>query len=166
MVWPAPATVRLRAFGGALQLPVRPPEGADAAPPGLGEPTWGPEAPTTVLREGAWSRTTAIDPRTGETTVTNVVDGPLVRQDRTGRALALTGWDRTRFVARDPLSVRAESRREFEIVRDGSAIRVKADLALSSTADAFNLDVAMAGAENDAAVFAREWHALIPRDGV
>lgn len=166
MVWPSPASVELSVFGGSLELPVRPPSSADAELANPGDPTWGPEAPTTVLREGAWSRTTTTDPMTHETTVINVVDGPLVRQDRTDRALALTGWDRNQVVAPDPLSTRAASERAFEIVRDGTTIRVVADLALASSADAFQLDVALAGTENGAPVFSREWHSRVPRDGV
>ena len=166
MVWPSPEVVRLMVFGGRISMPVRPPSPADAELPDLGEPTWGPEAPITVLREGRWSRTTVHDALIDEWTVTNRVEGPLVRQDRIGRALAVTGSDRNRIAAGDPLSTRADSRREFEIVRDGATIRVSADVGLSSSTDAFQLDVRMEGSQDGEVVFTRQWHPVIPRDGL
>jgi hypothetical protein len=78
----------------------------------------------------------------------------------------VTGWDRNRICTDQPLSVRADSERAFEIVRDGSTIRVVADVSLSGTADAFQLDVTMEGRQDDRVVFQREWHPVIPRDGI
>ena len=118
MVWPSPEPVRLTVHGGTLDLPVRPPRDDDSALPDLGEPAWGPEAAITVLREGHWGREIVTDAMTGTTTVTNTVEGPLNRQDRNGRALAVTGFDRNTLVAGDPAATTAQSRRAFEIVRD------------------------------------------------
>ena len=112
MVWPSPQPVTITVHGGSstLTLPVRPPRAEDATLPDLGEPTWGPPAETTELRPGAWGRDIRTDVLLGETSVTNVVEGALVRLERTGRALALTGFDRV-SVRDDPVSARAESRR-------------------------------------------------------
>jgi uncharacterized protein len=166
MIWPSPRAVTLTAFRGSLELPVRPPRDTDPGLRGLGEPTWGPEARTTTLRPGRWARTTMHDALTGEMTVTNVVEGPLVRQDRIGRALAVTGSDRVTIAADDPTSARAESDRAFEIVRDGSTIRVAANVTLACTAKDFILDVAMSATEDERATWARTWHTTIPRDQV
>jgi predicted acyl esterase len=166
MVWPSPERVLLTVHGGHLDLPVRPARPEDAALRDLGEPTWGPEAKTTQLRPGRWDRRIVPDVLTGTTTVTNVVEGPLVRQDRIDRALAVSGFDESSIVEGDPSSARSTSRRAFEIVRDGSTIRVAADVTLACTVDDFVLDVAMAADEDDAQVWSREWHATIPRECV
>ena len=166
MVWPSPEPVVLTVHGGRLELPVRPPPPEDAQLGDLGEPTWGREAPVTVLRPGHWGREITTDAMTGTTRVTNTVEGPLNRQDRIGRALAVTGFDRSTIVAGDPAATIAESRRAFEIVRDGSTIRVSADVRLAGTRDDFVLDIAMAGSQDDEPVFDRTWHVTIPREGV
>jgi putative CocE/NonD family hydrolase len=167
MVWPSPEPVTITVHGGAstLTLPVRPPRPEDASLPDLGEATWGPPAPTTELRPGSWGRDIRTDVKLGETSVTNVVEGALVRLERTGRALALTGFDRV-SVGDDPVSARALSRRQFELVRDGTTIRVAADLGLACTTTDFLLTVRMTAEESDALVWERDWDATIPRDHV
>jgi hypothetical protein len=127
--------------------------------------TPGPPAATTELRAGGWGRETRIDAMLGETSVTNTVEGPLVRLERTGRALALTGFDRA-SIRDDPTSARADSQREFEIVRDGIAIRVSAELGLSCTTTDFALAVRMAATEDDTVVWTRDWDVTIPRDNI
>ena len=114
MVWPSPEPVTLTMHAGALELPVRPPRSEDADLADLGEPTWGPPAAITELRAGRWGRETRTDAMLGETSVTNTVEGPLVRLERTGRALALTGFDRasirddpTLGASRQPARIRA-----------------------------------------------------------
>jgi putative CocE/NonD family hydrolase len=166
MVWPSPEPVQLTVHGGTLDLPVRPPNPDDAKLRDLGEPTWGPEAPITVLRPGHWGRDITTDAMTGTTSVKNTVEGPLNHQDRIGRALAVTGFDRSTIVAGDPAATTAESRRAFEIVRDGTTIRVSADVRLACTTDDFVLDVTMAASEDGRDVWDRAWHATIPREGV
>ena len=167
MVWPSPEPVRLTVHGGStLELPVRPPRHEDDGLRDLGEPEWGPLAAVTVLREGRYARETRIDALTGETSVTNVVEGPLSRLDQTGRALALTGYDRSSIGADDPATARAESRREFEIVRDGLTIRVSADVVLACTREDLLLDVRMTASEDDATTWDRDWSFRIPRDRV
>ena len=165
MVWPSPEPVTLTMHAGALELPARPPRSEDAELADLGEPTWGPPAATTELRAGRWGRETHIDAMVGETSVTNTVEGPLVRLERTGRALALTGFDRA-SIRDDPTSARADSRREFELVRDGATIRVSAELGLSCTTTDFALAVRMAAQEDDTVVWTRDWDLTIPRDNI
>ncbi len=135
MVWPSPApvTITVHGEGSTLVLPVRPARADDAHLADLGEATWGPPAAVTELRPGHWGREIRTDALLGETSVTNIVEAPLVRLDRTGRAIALTGFDRA-SVRDDPTTAHAESRREFELVRDGVTIKVSAELDLSCTA--------------------------------
>jgi len=166
MVWPSPeaVTVTVQEGSSALELPVRPPRPEDAALADLGEPTWGPPAPVTELRAGAWNREVRYDAASGETSVTNSVAGPLSRLDRTGRSIALSGFDRATIGTDDPTSARAESRREFEIVREGATIRVTAEIDLTCTTEAFGLAVRMVAHEDDESIWAREWEVDIPRD--
>ena len=168
MVWPSPEPVTLTVFGdgSSVELPVRPLRADDAAFRDLGEPEGGPPAAVTVLREGNWSREVRMDAATGETSVTNTVEGPLSCLERTGRAIALTGFDRSSIRGDDPTSARAESRREFEIVRDGATIRVSADVELSCTRDAFALTVRMTAFEDATTAWSRDWAITIPRDHV
>jgi predicted acyl esterase len=168
MVWPSPEPVTLTVYGdeSSVELPVRPPRAEDARLRDLGEPEGGLPAAFTVLREGNWTREVRIDAMSGATTVTNVVDGPLNRLDRTGRALALGGFDRSSIGSDDPTTARAESRRVFEIMRDGATITVAAEVDLGCTRDDFLLDVRMAATEDGADVWSRDWKATIPRDHV
>jgi uncharacterized protein len=168
MVWPSPEPVTVTVHSGLsmLELPVRPSRPDDAALPNLGEPAWGPPASVTELRAGDWGRDIHHDAGSGETSVTNRVVGPLNRLNRTGRAIALSGYDRSTIGDGDPTSARAGSRREFEIVRDGTTIRVSAEIDLSCTREAFGLDVRMAALEDDQTIWARDWDFDIPRDHV
>ena len=168
MIWPSPEPVTLTVFGegATLELPVRPPRAEDADLEDLGEPTWGPPAQVTELRPGRWDRVVQLDPVGGGASVENIVDGALTRLDDTGRALALTGFDRAAIGPDDPTSARATSRREFEIVRDGNTIRVATEVDLSCTAGTFILGVRMMATENDAPVWARDWDVEMPRDHV
>ena len=101
----------------------------------------------------------------GETSVTNTVEGPLVRLERTGRALALTGFDRA-SIRDDPTSARADSRRESRSSVTASSIRVSAELGLSCTTTDFALAVRMAAQEDDTVVWTRDWDLTIPRDNI
>jgi hypothetical protein len=165
MVWPSPEPVTLTILPGpsTLELPVRPPRPEDASLVDLGEPAWGPAEPATELRAGRWGREIHTDAMTGETSVTNLVDGPLTRLDRHGGAIALTGFDRSSIRGDDPATARAESRREFEIVREGLTIRVAADVDLSCTTDAFELAVRMSAHEDASEVWDGAWAFTIPR---
>jgi predicted acyl esterase len=168
MIWPSPdpVTVTVEAGSSTLDLPIRPPRSEDTKLTDLGEPTWGPPASVTELRAGEWDREIRHDAGSGETSVTNRVVGPLNRLDRTGRAIALSGFDRATIGHTDPTSARAESKREFEIVRDGATIKVSAEIDLSCTRETFGLAVRMTAQENGDSIWARDWDFEIPRDHV
>jgi putative CocE/NonD family hydrolase len=168
MIWPSPEPVTLTVHAGSstLELPIRSPRSDDAALADLGEPTWGLPASVTELRPGEWGREIHHDAGSGTTSVTNRVAGPLNRLDRTGRAIALSGFDRATIGDADPTSARAESRREFEIVRDGVTIKVSAEIDLSCTRQSFDLAVHMVAQDDDRSIWARDWTVEIPRDHV
>ncbi len=140
MIWPAPEAATLTIFGGTLDLPVRPPQTADALLPPLPEPeTATPERPTTV-RPG------------------------LVRIDRLGLELGTEGKFAFDITDDDPLSATAEMRRTETIQRDAWQVRIETSMRLSCTRDAFLLRASLRAWEGADQVCHREWDRSIPRD--
>jgi uncharacterized protein len=140
MIWPAPEVATLTIFGGTLDLPVRPPQAADAAlPPLPGPETATPERPT-VIRPG------------------------LVRIDRLGLELGTEGKFAFDITDDDPLSATAEMQRTETIQRDAWQVRIETRMRLSCTRDAFLLQASLRAWEGTAEVCHREWDCSIPRD--
>jgi predicted acyl esterase len=140
MIWPAPETATLTIFGGTLDLPVRPPQTADALLAPLPDPeTATPERPTTV-RPG------------------------LVRIDRLGLALGMEGKFAFDIKDDDPLSATAEMKRTETIERDAWQVRVETSMRLSCTRDAFLLRASLRAWQGADQVCHREWDRSIPRD--
>jgi uncharacterized protein len=140
MIWPAPEAATLTIFGGTLDLPVRPPQAADAALPALpGPETATPERPT-VIRPG------------------------LVRIDRLGLELGTEGKFAFDIKDEDPLSATAEMQRTETIRRDDWQVRIETRMRLSCTRDAFLLQASLSAWEGADEVCHREWDRSIPRD--
>jgi hypothetical protein len=140
MIWPAPEVATLTIFGGMLDLPVRPPQAADAALPALpGPETAAPERPT-VIRPG------------------------LVRIDRLGLELGTEGKFAFDINGDDPLSATAEMQRTETIRRDAWQVRIETRMRLSCTRDAFLLRASLSAWEGADEVCHREWDRSIPRD--
>ena len=140
MIWPAPEAATLTIFGGTLDLPVRPPQAADAALPALrGPETAAPERPTAV-RPG------------------------LVRIDRLGLELGTEGKFAFDIKDDDPLSATAEMQRTETIRRDAWQVRIETRMRLSCTRDAFLLQASLRAWEGADEVCRREWDRSIPRD--
>jgi uncharacterized protein len=139
MVWPAPETATLTAFGGTLDLPVRPARPGESLPP-LPEPeTATPERPT-VIRPG------------------------LVRIDRIGLELGGEGKFAVDLKDDDPLSASIEMQRTQTIRRDAWQVRIQTAMRLSCTRDAFLLRASLRAWEGDSEVCHRQWDETIPRD--
>ena len=140
MIWPAPEVATLTIFGGTLDLPVRPPQAADAALPSLpGPETATPERPT-VIRPG------------------------LVRIDRLGLELGSEGKFAFDIKDDDPLSATAEMQRTETIRRDAWQVRIETRICLSCTRDTFVLQASLRAWEGTSEVCHREWDHSIPRD--
>jgi uncharacterized protein len=140
MIWPAPEVATLTIFGGTLDLPVRPPQAADAAlPPLPGPETATPERPT-VIRPG------------------------LVRIDRLGLESGTEGKFAFDITDDDPLSATAEMQRTETIRRDGWQVRIETRMRLSCTHDAFLLRASLRAWEGAGEVCHREWDRSIARD--
>ena len=140
MIWPAPEVATLTIFGGTLELPLRPPQAADATlPPLPGPETATPERPT-VIRPG------------------------LVRIDRLGLELATEGKFAFDITDDDPLSATAEMQRTETIRREAWQVRIETRMRLSCTRDAFLLQASLRAWEGTSKVCHREWDRSIPRD--
>jgi uncharacterized protein len=140
MIWPAPEAATLTIFGGTLDLPMRPPQEADAAlPPLPGPETATPERPT-VIRPG------------------------LVRIDRLGLEVATEGKFAFDITDDDPLSATAEMQRTETIQRDAWEVRIETRMRLACTRDAFLLRASLRAWEGTSEVCHREWDRSIPRD--
>jgi hypothetical protein len=143
MIWPSPDTATVRIFAGALDLPQRPPNAADARLPPFPEPeTASPEKPTIVHRDGM----------------------RIERIDRIG--LESGTQDKTEYHVEenDPLSAVAVLRHTQTLSRNEWQIRVETQLRLSSTADAFLLQGSLRASEGANEVCRRDWDRSIPRD--
>jgi uncharacterized protein len=140
MVWPSRETATVTIFGGTLDLPVRPPNEADALLPSLPEPEMAPPEPSTVVRPG------------------------VVRIDRIGLELGAEGSFQCHVDDDDPLSAVAEMRHIQTISRDAWRTRIETRMQLSCTNDAFVLRAAMQAWEADQEVCRREWDYSVPRD--
>jgi uncharacterized protein len=140
MIWPAPDVATLTIFSGTLDLPVRPPQVADAAlPPLPGPQTATPERPT-VIRPG------------------------LVRIDRLGLEVATEGKFAFDITDDDPLSATAEMQRTETIRRDAWQVRIETRMRLACTHDAFLLQASLRAWEGTSEVCHRDWDHSIPRD--
>jgi hypothetical protein len=139
MIWPSPQIATLTIFGGALELPVRPPRAADDLPPLPDVETAAPERPT-MVRPG------------------------LVRIDRIGVELGSEYSSNYDIKEDDPLSAVAETRRVQTVSRDSWQVRTETQMRLSCTRDAFLLRAELRAWEGGREVCHRTWDCTIPRD--
>ncbi len=139
MVWPGPESATVTVFAGTLDLPVRPPNDADALLPALPAPETAPPGPTTTVRPG------------------------VIRIDRIGLELGTEASFDCHIEEDDPLSAVAEMHQTQTISRDGWRIRIETQTRMSCTHDAFVLRATMRAWEADVEVCRREWDRRVPR---
>jgi uncharacterized protein len=145
MIWPSPEQATLTIFGGALDLPVRPPQATDALLAPLPDPESAPpEKPTTIHRG----------------------DVRIERIDRIGLELGREYKSEFHVEDGDPLSAVADVRQTETMSRDAWQIRVETRIRLSCTRDAFLLQGSLCAWEGAHEVCRREWDRSIPRDFV
>ena len=174
LVWPSPEPVGLsvRADASQLVLPVRPPrpEDADLAPFDAPETASGPEVRD--LHPGGVARTVERDAATGEVTVTTSCDldargAPAISVVEPIRLEVGYGIvETTRLRESDPLSAETETLHESVQRRDGWEVRVRSRHRVSSSRDAFRLEVELDAQEGGRAVFSRRWDERVPRRGL
>jgi uncharacterized protein len=142
MIWPSRENATVTVFGGALDLPVRPPTAADALLPSLPEPETAQPERTTLVRPG------------------------VVRIDRMGLELGTEGSFKFHIEEDDPLSAVAEMRQSQTVSRDAWRTRIETQMRMSCTFDAFMLRATMRAWERDFEVCRREWDYSVPRNFV
>jgi len=143
MVWPSPHRATVTIFAGALDLPVRPPNAADAKLSPFAAPETAPPEKPTIIRQG--------DPR-------------IERIDRLGLELGAQGKSQFHIDDNDPLSAVVELRRTQTMSREVWQIRVETLMRLSCTVDTFRLQGHLRAFEGAEEVCHRNWDSLIPRD--
>jgi hypothetical protein len=143
MIWPSPHRATVTIFAGALDLPVRPPNAADAKLSPFAAPETAPPEKPTIIRQG--------DPR-------------IERIDRLGLELGAQGKSQFHIDDNDPLSAVVELRRTQTMSREVWQIRVETLMRLSCTVDTFRLQGDLRAFEGAEQVCHRNWDSLIPRD--
>src|SRR5262249_11208580 len=143
MIWPSPEIVTLTIFAGALDLPRRPPQPADASlAPFAAAESAPPEKPT-IIRRG---------------------DVRIERIDRIGLEIAMQSKSHFHVEDDDPLSAAVELQHSQTMSRDSWQIRVETQMRLSSTSTDFLLKTSLRAWEGDEEGCRREWDRSIARD--
>ena len=143
MIWPRPDPATVYILSGALDLPQRPPNVADARlSPFAQSETASPETPTIIHRDGVRiERIERIDLELG------------------------TQWKSQSHVGEnDPLSAVAELRNTQTLSRKQWQIRVETQMRLSCTRHTFLLQGSFRAWEGANEVCHRDWDRSIPRD--
>jgi hypothetical protein len=166
IVWPAPEPVTLTVFTGAstLELPVRPPDPADAELPPLPPPEAPPPLRTTVLEPARATRTIHHDVADGIVTQETCQDSGLYRLDDIDLAVQTVVTERYEIRPDDPLSARAEVASTVRMRRGDWRIETRTRAALSATREEFRVEATLDAFEGEARVFCRSWNTAVPRD--
>ena len=169
IAWPSPelATLTIALGESALDLPVRPPDPADAAlrpfdPPEAAAPDPVQDLPL----PGGWPlrRSVRRDLLSGEMVVdfprnTYAAHYPALNQTHRG-----TGYARYVIADGDPLSARCETFSMSSIERPDTTICHESRGSLTCDATHFRVRMSLRLTENGQEVFARDWDERIPRD--
>ena len=143
MIWPSPEQATLLILGGALDLPVRPPQATDALLSSLSGPESAPPEQPARSRRG---------------------DMHIERIDRIDLELG-TQSNRTFHVEEDdPLSAVAEMRRVQTMLRNEWQVRIETKMRLSCTRDVFLLQASLCAWDGANEVCRRDWDRSIPRE--
>jgi uncharacterized protein len=143
MIWPAPEKATLLISGGTLELPVRPPQAADALLKPLPGPESAPPEKPTIIRRS---------------------DMRIERIDRLGLELGTRDDSKLHVEEDDPLSAVNDLRRTWTMSRDAWQVRIDTQMRLSCNRDVFLLQGSLRAWEGATEVCRREWDRSIPRD--
>ena len=176
MVWPSPDAGGVRLFPAQceLSLPLQPHGAvteATAFPSPIRDELTALAGPSTLLREGRFSRKRTIDPQTGLQSYVVTGEGGLfgegvLRLDETGTVLDHAMTRRFRIDPDDSLSARHEITQRYAIGRLGWSVVIETRTTMVSTATEFHLDGDVVAMEGQTEVFRRRWRRAIVRDGV
>ncbi len=163
--WPSPAPVTLRLFTGAsrLTVPLWTDQAAHRPPPHFGVPERAP-MPAHEELGGAASRELRHDVGSGAAEVISSASGGHRLLDD-GLTYLEREEDRMRIVTGQPLSATVRCDREMSVGRGDWQVQVRSTSTMSATATSFLVTNVLEAYEGQDRVFARTWHADIPRDG-
>lgn len=165
-VWPAPEPVTLTVFAGisTLELPVRPPDPADAALPPLPPPEAPPPLRATVMEPARATRMNHHDVVGDVVTQEAIQDSGLYRLDDIDLTLRTVVTERYAMRPDDPLSARAEVASVVQMRRGAWRVETRTRTELTSTREAFRVQATLEAFEGEARVFCRSWDTAVPRD--
>ena len=167
--WPSPELATLTVMTGEsrLELPVRPPDPADAALRAFDPPEMAAPPPSVDLPvETRVRRSVRRDLPTGEMVVdfprwTSAREMPDIGQTVTADAVA-----RYRIIDGDPLSASCETEANVAIHRKDGVFGHHSTGGLTCDATHFRVEMRLRVTENGATIFERQWDERIPRDHV
>ena len=117
-----------------------------------------------TLKAGSFTRTKDYDDVTGRAESTWIRDLGVYRQVETGIVFGGSGTNSFSIVEGDPLSAFMDCRRTEINGRGEVQTRVETHSTWSSDTTHFHLTNVLEGYEGDTRVFAKTWHATLPRD--
>ena len=169
LIWPAPEPVTLTIrCPGRLHLPVRRPgriEPAVAFEPA----TSAARAPTTKVSEGHMTRTTALNLLTDTATYITHGQGGLfgegaLRFDEIDTTVSHGLRRELTIKGSDPLSAGYRLTQQYQMGREGWAIRIEVSTAMRATMDDFILEGELLAFANGELAMTRRWEETIARD--
>ncbi|MBA3516238.1 MAG: CocE/NonD family hydrolase [Rhizobiales bacterium] len=165
IAWPAPdnSSVAIRTRESRLLLPVRTPRGDEALPTSFQAPVV-PERRTSTLRNGNYERRYATVTSTGETVIEAVTDQGVRRIDEIGLTMEGGMIERYSIHPDDPLSARIEVTSRDRISRDDWSATTTTRTSVTSTSDAFEVEVRLEAWDGEALVVSRTEKETIARD--
>jgi hypothetical protein len=164
--WPSPEPVTLTVFGGRLALPVRAPRADDAALTPFGEPEGAAPLALDWLRTGEHHYTIEHDVVTGRATLTRRDEAGRFRIRANGLEYESASADIFSIIEGQPLSARVRCERVIAIGRGDWQTRVETESVMTSDATHFHLTNLLQAYEGAVRIFAKTWHAAVPRDHV
>ena len=169
VVWPSPEPVMLTVHPeeSCLILPVRPLRVDDEQPaPVFGEPEGAPPMTVTQMAPGEedWTVSRNMVNLSGALDVVN--DMGVVRFEDIGLDVTRRTHERYSYTGADPGSVRGETNWLMGFSRADWDVHTTTRTVLTSTLTEFQLYAELDAWEGDERVFARTWHATIPRDHI
>jgi hypothetical protein len=164
--WPPPEPVTLTVFTGAstLELPVRPPDVADAALPPLPPHELPPALRVTTLETGQQTRAVRHDVGRGVATLDIVQDSGRYRFDDIDLTVRTVATERYDIRPDDPLSARAEVAWTVRLERGAWQVETHTRTVLTGGPDAWRLGATLDAFEAGHRVFCETWDRAIPRD--
>jgi hypothetical protein len=165
-VWPAPEPVTLTIFTGAstLELPVRPPDPADAQLPPLPPAEAPPPLRATVLESARARRTIHHDLGSDVVTLKSLQDSGLSRLDDIDLTVQTVTVERYDIRPDDPLSARAEVATTVRMRRDDWRVETRTRTVMTATREEFRLQATLDAFEGEARVACQSWQTAVPRD--